>query len=610
MANNKTQLTDACFDLGLRYKVNNHFNAQLKYRYEKQQTDAANLHTKDTYFARNLINLFTAMNGAQITYPIPLGGILDRSAATLNAWDLRGQAEYAKTWNRQQLALLAGSEVRQSLTTAAANRLYGYDEDILSTTAINAVDFMPTFQNVRYYDKIPDPVFLSMHLDRYISVFANGSYTYDDKYIISANARKDASNLFGVNTNQKWVPLWSTGFSWQLNREKFYKVKWLPYCRFRITYGFSGNVDNSLSALPTLLYSAYPGYLNNLIYADANNPPNPNLRWEKTSIINIGIDFSGKNDRVAGSLDYFHKKGNDLIGQTPVDPTTGVRDPMGAFTYKGNVANMKCSGLELDVNTKILEGRFSWDSHFIFNYVSDKVTKYNYNSTTAARYVGDGTLINPLVGKPVYAILSYKWAGLDPTTGNPRGFDDKNQPSTDYAALISVAPEKLEYNGPALPVMFGSLSNSFNWNQWTLSVIISYKLDYCFRKTSVNYNDLFSQWRGHQDYKKRWQQPGDEANTNVPSLVYPNNSNRDIFYAGSSALVEKGDHIRLQDVSLAYGFSAKQLQKLPVKNLQLYLYVNNLGIIWKANKAGLDPDYFSGGYPLPRTFSIGIKTNL
>src|SRR5690606_36729072 len=86
---------------------------------------------------------------------------------------------------------------------------------------------------------------------RYLSYYMNASYTYLDRYILSVSARKDESNLFGVSSNQKGVPLWSTGLSWLSNREPFYQVGWMPQLQHRVTFGYTGNVDNSLSALLT-----------------------------------------------------------------------------------------------------------------------------------------------------------------------------------------------------------------------------------------------------------------------------------------------------------------------------------------------------------------------
>ena len=110
------------------------------------------------------------------------------------------------------------------------------------------------------------------------------------------------------------------------------------------------------------------------------------------------------------------------------------------------------------------------------------------------------------------------------------------------------------------------------------------------------------------DYARRWQKPGDEQHTNVPSFTYPTDSSRDQFYNQSSVNVEKGDNIRLQDARLAYDLGARQLKGLALKHLQLYVYAANLGLVWKATKTSLDPDYPYSNRP-PRTVAIGLNAN-
>jgi hypothetical protein len=120
---------------------------------------------------------------------------------------------------------------------------------------------------------------------------------------------------------------------------------------------------------------------------------------------------------------------------------------------------------------------------------------------------------------------------------------------------------------------------------------------------------LFNSWLGgNKEYAQRWQKPGDEKTTNVPSMIYPDDPSRDMFYQYSTATIENGDNIRLQDLNLSYSFNRAKYKRLPFENLQLFVYANNLGIIWRANKANLDPDYPTG-YPAPKSASIGLKIN-
>jgi hypothetical protein len=155
-------------------------------------------------------------------------------------------------------------------------------------------------------------------------------------------------------------------------------------------------------------------------------------------------------------------------------------------------------------------------------------------------------------------------------------------------------------------VVFGALRNTFTYRSISLSANISYRLGYYFRRTSLRYgtDNGLSQQNG--DYALRWQKPGDELNTSVPSAPAASSLQRDDLYTYSEALVEKADNIRLQDLRLAYTAGKGVLSFIPGASLQLYLYCSNLGILWRANKHHLDPDY-PNTYTAPRTIAGGIR---
>jgi hypothetical protein len=158
-----------------------------------------------------------------------------------------------------------------------------------------------------------------------------------------------------------------------------------------------------------------------------------------------------------------------------------------------------------------------------------------------------------------------------------------------------------------LPTIFGSLGNTVTWKQLSLTARVLYKFGYYFRRPALDYGALFNNDISNAEFSKRWQQPGDETKTNVPSMVYPDDPQRDQFYTGSQVNVDKGDNVRLQYVTFSYQLLPGQLRKLPFKQLSFYVTGNNLGIIWRANKDGIDPDYPVGTLPQARIYSIGFK---
>lgn len=247
----------------------------------------------------------------------------------------------------------------------------------------------------------------------------------------------------------------------------------------------------------------------------------------------------------------------------------------------------------------------------MFNYNTDKITNYKANQGTNSDIVKTN-YINPLEGYSYNSLFSYKWMGLD-NAGNPQSILN-GKISKDYTAIgSSTNALDLVYSGTLTPKYFGSIRNSFCYKSWELSLNIVYKLDYYFRRSSLN-NFLLYQGMGYgssyqqSDYDLRWQKPGDELTINVPSLVYPAQTARDDIYTYSDILVEKADHIRLQDVQLNYQINKEKIKGLPISNLNLYFYAANLGILWKATDKKIDPDYPTG-IPLPVTTSLGLKAN-
>src|SRR5690606_2613265 len=133
---------------------------------------------------------------------------------------------------------------------------------------------------------------------------------------------------------------------------------------------------------------------------------------------------------------------------------------------------------------------------------------------------------------------------------------------------------------------------------------------YYFRRETIDYSDLARISVGHSDFDKRWQKPGDEQFTNIPSIAYPFDNYRGFLLDYSDAWIEKGDHVRLQILQLNYHLNKSTSKWLPFRDARIYINANNLGIIWRANKHGIDPDYMrSSGNSLPpvTTYSFGIN---
>ncbi|WP_164974157.1 SusC/RagA family TonB-linked outer membrane protein [Filimonas effusa] len=595
-----TNLKNLLIQLAANYSITPSFTADLKYQFEMQDNIGRNYYNEQSYNVRNLINLFTPTGGsASVNSGIPNGGILDLSNINLATQNLRGQLNFNKQVRKKGfLTAIAGGEIRQSHVTSNSGRTYGYNADVISFRNVNYATPYPTYLGIQGNSLfIPNTIFFSDNLDRFVSLYANAAFDYDKKYIISASARRDASNLFGVATNNKWKPLWSVGAAWNLTNEEFFHNPVFSLLKIRATYGYSGNVNNTVTGVLTIQSGVLNTFTNTTTYS-VKQAPNPNLRWEKVATTNIGIDFATRNTKFAGSIEFYSKKSTDLISPVPTDITSGYT------TLTVNSANLQVKGVDLNLKTINVDKAVKWQTNWLFSYNTYKLTKYLYKrSSLAGLYLGIG-LMNPIEGQNPYQIGAWKWGGLDHNTGDPIGFVD-GKATKNYDSIYNYAGKNdISFHGSARPLYFGSFINTVSWKNLSVSLNITYRLKYYFLKNnSIQYNALFTGYaqNGYGDYVNRWQKPGDELHTNVPSMVYPAIANRDNFYYNSEVNVFKGDNIRLQDINLSYGLNTHSEW---LKSLNLYLYLNNVGILWKANKAGLDPDY---GVPPPKSIAIGLK---
>ena len=605
----KITTRDYLFNAGLQYKIGNNLTADLKYQFENQLIDGKDVHNDSSYFTRNLINQFIQVDPSTgaLSYPIPAGGILDASSNEILSHQGRAQLNYTSYRSPfSVLSAMAGAEIRSLVTTTNTSRYYGYEGNNASSNP--DLDYTDTY--FQYLTNtgwaIPNPQYLSRLTDHFLSYYSSASYLFRKKYFLSASARFDGANLFGARTNERWVPLWSAGFGWEMSNEPWYRLHWLSFLKLKSSYGSSGNIARQASAYTTAQYfnsgfavSPYPSGV-------VLSPPNKNLRWEQVRMFNLGLEFGTTGNMLSGGIEYYIKNSSDLVAQSLVDPTLGYTVNLGKpSVYYENSASMSGHGLDLQLESHNLRGRLNWTTHFSFSHAISKVSHYGLPPDEGYQYLGQNS-INPIEGRPVYAIYSFPWKGLDPLNGNPQGlFGGKT--STSYSDIInSTALDSMVYSGPSQPTSWGALRNSFSWRHFTLSCNISYKLGYYFRKPSIIYSGITKTWTGNADYSRRWKQTGDEHSTDVPSDIYPSDYDRDKFYTYSSALVRRADHIRFEDVQCSYEWTRQEFPHLPFAHLRVFLYCSNLGLLWTANKDGIDP-YFINVPKDRKKISMGVN---
>lgn len=588
-------------NLALKYSLFDNFAIEGLYNIELNHTKNNNLRQAESFFVRDLYNRFGYISDGQFRSHIPDGGILDASFSDVRSQRARIQASFDRRFGLHGLSVFAGGEFSDQLVNSSSSRYYGYT-DMMTTQAIDLLRSFPIYDGLGGNSTIPDMASLGQSRNRFVSFYANGAYNFDNRYVVTASARRDASNLFGVKTNERWNPLWSTGILWNVHEEKFLSdVQWIDMLKLKGTYGHSGNAGGVASTLPVIGYITPPSSaLYRIKRARIQTLPNESLRWENVAMVNVGTEVSFLKRRLNFSFEYFFKRSTDLISDDPLDPTSGFS------SIRRNVAEVMGRGFDLQLLTKNIERNFRWETTVMLSKSINRVEKFFGTESSSLQYVSHtGRSLIPLEGKMLYPVLSYRFAGLDPQTGDPRGWTNGDA-SNDYSTLLRDSLDALVYHGTGLPIYHGSLQNTISYKNFELWVNIAFKFGHFFQRETIRYHDLFNLWVGHSDFTQRWLSPGDEHDTSVPSMTYPANTNRDDFYSFSEANIDRGDLVRLQDLRLSYNYVSKGDRM--IKGIIVFATASHLGILWKSTASTLDPDYIET--PLPRSYALGFKLSI
>lgn len=583
-------------NFNLHYDILPFLKADLIYGYEHSNTKSASLSGEDSFEVRDLINKYTRIvNGAKL-YDFPFGAILRNADNEMQSHRGRVQVSFNKSFGGDHvLNALIGTELYTRNADQRSSGSYGYNAEVLSRKSMDYNAIYQLYGGLGYGFMTPLDSYAGT-LSRTVSMYFNGLYEYKGRYGLSFSARKDAANSFGTNVNSQWNPLWSAGLSWQIAKEKFMKeTDWIDYLKLRSTFGYGGVQPYGALNKTVIGYVGNSNY-SNLPYALIGSPPNPGLKWETVRTLNFGMDLSIYGGKLIANLDYYRKKSFDLLSDDPLDPTSGYS------LLTKNVGQIATHGIDLTLASSGRFGKGYWQSSINFSYSKNKVTDYRGTIGATSLYLDGGRTLMPLLGKSLYPVFSYKSVGLDPVNGDPRGYKN-SEISKDYQALTTDSLQYLNYHGTALPPIYGAWNNTIGYGKFYLDFSLLFKFGHYFKKKSIVYGSLFDSWDGHADFAKRWQQPGDELTTTVPSMQYPNDSYRDLFYQHSSNNIVKGDLIRVQNIRLGYNFG---LNDKKIKG-QLYIGANNVGLIWRKNKENLDPDYLD--LPAPRVISVGGNIN-
>jgi TonB-linked SusC/RagA family outer membrane protein len=551
-------------------------------------------------------NILTNPDGTLINpvYNIPPGGQILENRNNFSSYTIRGVINVDKPIHHDHnIAAVAGIERRQSKTTGTKFTKYGYDDNSLQFVDIDA----------QRLTNIPDKLervtfsFLGLGdqytytLDRFVSAFGNAAYTFRRKYVASGSIRVDATNLFGTNPKYLYRPMWSGGVSWIASNEPFVQqIGFVDYLQARITYGINGNIPKNTG--PFMIATNGTNNLTHLPYNEITVPANNQLRWEKTAIINLGLDFTLLHNRISGKADYYRKKSTDLLGDLDINPIQGFQTAM------VNTASMTNNGWELQLTSKnISTPRFEWSTTLTYAYNRSKITKVAVSKDyTSPLNIAEKS--PPIKGDPYGSMYSFRFGGLTHDGGQIQVLDANGKIAPDGDLTD---PNVIYYSGITRPASTGAFSNNFRYKGFDLNFMFAFYLG------QVNRQSMPGAQRGVNAFDKRleqaWKQPGDEATTYIPNVIMDSYNN---YYANAfyryylDVNVFNASYIKLRDVSLRYTFSPKTIRNWGmVRGLQLTANARNLWTITR-NHEGIDPEAFNNGsrtLPVMPSYSFGLN---
>jgi hypothetical protein len=342
-------------------------------------------------------------------------------------------------------------------------------------------------------------------------------------------------------------------------------------------------------------------------------PPNKSLRWERTATTNIGIDFSVLNNRISGSVDYYNRNTSDLLGEKAIDPTNAF--PFALINY-GSLNN---KGIEIALNTVNVKNRhFSWNTTLVVSLNKNKMTEINTRDLNIYGLTA-GYGVNS-IGYPMDAVYSFRYAGLDPANGSVMVYDADGKVVKNYDQAGSIVANMtdikgLEYSGTLRPKYTAGLTNSFNYRQFTLNIMLIANGGHVIRDVTSAFNPGAPAANVDARSMNFWRKPGDEKIPGMlpaPDLKGNGSSYYTLIWYANDQNVLKADYIKVRDISLSYNLTPALARFKKLSAVKLTLQVQN-PFHWYANAAGIDPEayeiasqYANRTLPVMSTYMAGL----
>jgi TonB-linked SusC/RagA family outer membrane protein len=554
------------------------------------------LKIKSLYGMENSKGTFTSFQDMiQTRYGKSSKGLAVENTFDYKYWISENTVNYNKAIKDHNISVLAGFIVSRE----TQDNVYK-----------NARDFSAAGSNTNVdAGAVKSPAIPDYYQKSHMSYLGRINYSYKDKYYVTSNFRADGSGQFSEKNRWGFFPSFSTG--WRVSKEDFFKdVKSISELKIRAGWGLVGNDRAQPYAWYGLVDTNSNKYLIGGITRTGYTPntlENSDLKWEKTSQLDLGVDIAFLNNRISLTADYYVKKTQDMLLDLPIPSSTGFTRAL------QNVGSLENRGVEVQLTTRnIAKKDFGWTSDFNISFNRNKVISITGSTILTGVVNPAGSEYNTAIvkeGEPLGSFYGKYSQGVDPATGNIKYL--KNLAGKDSTGII----------GNANPKFIFGFTNSIRYKNWSLDLFIQgVQGNQILNATKILSESMSLIMNQSATVLNRWKNPGDV--TSIPKAT-PNNLDNSL---PSTRFIEDGSYVRVKALTLSYNFNTAGLNKLKISRCVVYLTAENLLTFTKYS--GFDPQVsaFSaknesaknqntapgvdfGTYPQSRDIILGLRVS-
>lgn len=526
-------------------------------------------------------------------YPEGRAGI---SNSNTTSWQNENFLTYNNKFGEHKINAILGASWEKFIYDGSNLSARGFDNDFFKYNRVNVSENFD-HPGSDYYD-------WSMN-----SYFFRGNYTYNDKYTFTLTGRMDGSSRFGENNKYAFFP--SGGISWLVSEEDFMsEMDFIDWLRLRTSYGVTGNsaigLYNSLATISSGT-TLIGGALNTI--SSAARLANPDLKWEKSSQVNAGMDVRAFNNVLTLELDYYYKLTTDLLLSRPIPSTTGFTSIM------DNIGEVSNQGIDLLITTRnVTTSQFNWSTTLSMNYNKNQVEKLGENDEDIfpGPYWVGGSQTILRVGEPVSSF----WGFVREGTWNSDEVDDAAAEGKKPGMIKRSADPQII--GKGLPDYRGGFINKFNWGNFDATIDLQFSLGSDIMQQFVTTaEDRQALMNGIKTQLYDSWTPNNQ-DTPIPMIRNTNLSGQDL--AVDSHWIVDGSYIRGNLFAVGYTFDPVLINKIGLDHLRINASFENAFVLVSDQFKGYDPEsngqwdgsnfgqnIFFYQYPKPRTFSLGLN---